>query len=231
VSSSPSAVRRVLRRTKHSAWVVRERLDELAASLPLLAAKERVYDEEFFTYADSVHAPMYDRLASLIYEHLRPRTAVDVGCGTGQILARLAEKGVEVRGLEGSRHAIARSQVADRIVRCNLEKGVPQVGRFDLCICIEVAEHLPPRLSEKLAAGLTGLSDRVVFTAAVPGQGGTHHINEQPRQFWLDLFAARGFRESPLTEELRRGTADIPEPEWMSRNLIVLEREAAAPEQ
>lgn len=219
-----SPLRRVLRRAKHSSWLVRERLDAAAASFPLLRAKERVYDEEFYASTDGAHAPMYERLAAALYERLHPRSAVDVGCGTGVILALLAERGVTVRGVEGSRHAIAASPVAEHIVRANLERGVPNLGRFDLAICIEVAEHLPQRAAPALVEGLTTMSDRVLFTAAVPGQGGTHHVNEQPRQFWLDLFRRQGFGESPLTECLRGDVRHIPEPEWMAQNLMLLER-------
>ena len=187
-----SPVRRALRRVKHASWLARRRLDAAAASLPLLAAKERVYDAEFYAHTDAVHAPMYSRLAEAVWERLRPASAVDVGCGTGFILARLAEHGVDVRGVEGSRHAIEASPIRDRIVRANLEREVPNLGRFDVAICIEVAEHLPKRVAPALVEGLAAMSDRVLFTAAQPGQGGTHHVNEQPREFWLDLFARHG---------------------------------------
>jgi SAM-dependent methyltransferase len=219
-----SPVRRVLRRVKHSFWRSRRRLAAAAASLPLLRAKERVYDRDFYAHTDALHARMYDRLAAALYERLHPRSAVDVGCGTGAILARLAERGVTVQGIEGSRYAIEASSIADRIVRANLERGVPDLGKFDVAICIEVAEHLPKRVAGVLVEGLTRMSDHVLFTAAVPGQGGTHHVNEQPREFWLDLFGHRGFRESLLTEKLRGDVRDIPEPEWMAHNLMLLER-------
>jgi SAM-dependent methyltransferase len=219
-----SPVRRALRRVKHATWLARRRLDAGAASLPLLRAKERVYDAEFYAHTDEVHGPMYSRLAEAVWERLHPASAVDVGCGTGFILTRLAAHGVEVRGIEGSRHAIEASAIRDRIVRANLEREVPNLGRFDLAICIEVAEHLPGRVAPSLVDGLAGMSDRVLFTAAQPGQGGTHHVNEQPPEFWLDLFARHGLRETPLTQELRADIAEIPEPEWMAQNLLLLAR-------
>src|SRR2546421_8339332 len=147
-------VRRALRRVKHGSWLLRKRLDAAAASVPTLRAKERVYDEEFYAHTDEVHREMYERLASSIHERLRPSSAVDVGCGTGFILARLAERGVEVKGVEGSRHAIAASPIGERIVRANLEREIPNLGRFDLAICIEVAEHLPKRVAPALVEGL-----------------------------------------------------------------------------
>jgi SAM-dependent methyltransferase len=224
VTSEVSPIRRLLRPVKHRAWLARRSLDAASARLPLLAAKERVYDDAFYEHTDEVHRAMYDALARAIAERLRPTSAVDVGCGTGWILAELAERGVSVRGIEGSRHAIEHSRIPDRIVRANLERGVPDLGRFDVCICIEVAEHLPRRASEPLVRGLAGMSDRVVFTAARPGQGGTHHVNEQPPEFWDALFEAQGLVRSRLEEELRGDVAAIADPAWMHSNLVVYER-------
>ena len=70
------------------------------------------------------------------------------------------------------------------------------------------------------------MSDRVIFTAALPGQGGTHHVNEQPHEFWDELFRACGYRRSALAESLLDDLAEIPEPAWMHTNLIVYERAA-----
>jgi SAM-dependent methyltransferase len=194
------------------------------ARLPFLAAKERVYDTDFFVSHDAVQNPMYDRLADALASSAGPTSAVDVGCGTGRIIARLAERGVDVRGIEGSRHAIELSPVGDRIVRHNLEHGVPDLGRFDIALCIEVAEHLPERSAEPLVLGLTRLSDRVVFTAATPGQGGTHHVNEQPRDYWIELFEREGFAPSSLVAALSESIADLDEPAWIKSNLMTFER-------
>jgi SAM-dependent methyltransferase len=167
---------------------------------------------------------MYDRLADAITVNVAPSSAVDVGCGTGRIIARLASEGVAIRGVEGSKHAIELSPVRERIVRHNLEHGVPDLGRFDLALCIEVAEHLPQRAAEPLVAGLTRLSDRVIFTAAPPGQGGTHHVNEQPRSYWIALFDQHGFSPSPLVNVLQAAIADLEEPTWIKANLMTFER-------
>jgi SAM-dependent methyltransferase len=214
----------VLRAAKHGSWVLRQHANAAAARLPVLAAKERVYDEKFYVHNDDVHRQMYDRLAEAIHERFQPSSAVDVGCGTGWILAELADRGVDVRGIEGSRPAIQRSRVSDRITRANLEREIPDLGRFDVCICMEVAEHVPTRVSGMLVEGLTRMSDRVVFTSASPGQGGTHHVNEQPRSFWDELFARHGFAESELGARLRDDVSAIEEPAWMHANLVVYEK-------
>jgi hypothetical protein len=65
--------------------------------------------------------------------------------------------------------------------------------RFDLVQCLEVAEHLPERAADGLIDSIVRHGDVVLFSAAVPGQGGTHHVNEQPVEYWRDKFAARGY--------------------------------------
>ena len=65
--------------------------------------------------------------------------------------------------------------------------------RFDLALCLEVAQILQPERAEPLVAALVALSDVVVFSAVVPGQGGILHENEQWPQYWAELFAAHGY--------------------------------------
>ncbi len=195
---------------------------------PFLFARERVYDDHFYDTVDPTAVELYELVADSLIRLRSPGSVVDVGCGTGLMLTRFAERGVSVRGVEGSRAAIQRAGLGDRIVRANLERGVPDLGRFDLCLCIEVAEHLNARKARGLVEGLTRLSDVVVFTAAPPGQRGTAHVNLQPKSYWRRLFAERGFAPSQLEDELREAIAVTPEPEYIHANLMVFERSSPA---
>lgn len=224
MSDRPVSLRAVLRPVKHALWLTRHRVDFALAHLPVFALTERVHDEAFFRAIDTAHAPMYDRLTEVLWELTAPGRVVDVGCGSGSLLERFRSRGAEVRGIEGSRHAIATSPVADRIVRANLEHELPELGHFDLALCIEVGQNIAKRHARHLVAAIAGLSDRVLFTSAQPGQGGRGHVNEQPPAYWRDLFAEQGFAPSPLEEKVRSGIADVPEPRWLPANLLFLER-------
>jgi SAM-dependent methyltransferase len=203
-------------------------LREALGRLPFLTARDFVYDERFYAKGDPMKLDSYPRFADALIALRHPRTVVDVGSGSGLMLAEFAERGVAVRGIEGSRAAIERSGLGDRVVRANLERGVPELGRFDLALCIEVAEHLSPRSGARLVEGLTRLSDVVVFTAARPGEGGLLHVNAQPESYWRDLFRRNGYVESPLRGELLAAIADVPEPRYLHENLMVFERGATA---
>ena len=131
-----------------------------------------------------------------IFELLHPGSVVDVGCGVGTWLAAAGELGAErLVGYEGD-------WVEDRMLRDprielrrqDLEQPIVADERFDLAMSLEVAEHLSPGRAESLVSEMCGFSDRVLFSAAVPGQGGVHHVNEQWQDYWIELFRRRGYR-------------------------------------
>ena len=73
-----------------------------------------------------------------------------------------------------------------------LKNKIPE-DRFDLTISSEVAEHIDPQDTETYMDNLTSFSNVILFSAAIPGQGGTHHVNEQWPSYWTEKFSARGF--------------------------------------
>ena len=59
---------------------------------------------------------------------------------------------------------------------------------------LEVAEHIPPECADIFVESLTwGLAPVIMFSAAVPGQGGTLHLNEQWPAYWASKFAQHGY--------------------------------------
>ena len=123
------------------------------------------------------------------------RTVVDVGCGSGTWTRVYAEAGCEVLGIDGD--IVQASQLlipAERFLRRNLMEPLRLDRRFDLVNCLEVAEHLDGSRAESFVEDLCRLGDAVVFSAAIPGQGGTHHVNEQFQSYWRERFERNGFR-------------------------------------
>ena len=223
----PLRVRRPVGIALFRLWrAVRNALRAVLGRLPFLATRDFVYDERFYAKSDPMKLESYPRFADALLRLRSPRSVIDVGCGSGLMLLEFAKRGVAVRGIEGSHAAIERSQLGDRIVRANLERGVPNLGRFDLCLCIEVAEHLSLRSAPRLVEGLTRLSDVIVFTASRPGASGVAHINAQPESYWRELFAHHNFTESPLRDELLRAIADVPEPRYLHESLMIFEKAA-----
>jgi len=67
-------------------------------------------------------------LLDAVIERWRPRTFLDVGCGTGRTLEYVAGKGIECLGLEGSRAAVQASAVKQLIRLVNLNDPVNRFG-------------------------------------------------------------------------------------------------------
>jgi hypothetical protein len=99
------------------------------------------------------------------------------------------------------------------------------VGRqFDLVQCLEVAEHVPPGASRALIDNLTAHGRHVLFSAAVPGQGGENHLNEHTYEFWRQLFHERGYVPFDFIRPLLQHRTDVAY--WYRYNVILYVHES-----
>lgn len=154
------------------------------------------YDTRFYAHLTSNARSSAEEMAPFVYDLVRPDTIVDLGCGQGTWLAAfLALGAVDVLGFDGP-WVDPDSLLVPRtsFVSKDLAKPVQEGRRFDLAISLEVAEHLETKAAATLVDSLVGLSDVVLFSAAIPHQEGTAHLNEQWPEYWAALFSARGYR-------------------------------------
>ena len=132
--------------------------------------------------------------------HPRIKSICDVGAGSGGYVMRLQQAGFKSCGVEYSAvgRLMGKLQGA-KIFRfdCSDVGELPALGKFDLAYSIEVGEHIPEVFARNFVKYITSLSDFVVFSAAFPGQGGQGHINEQPQEYWRELFLLEGFEYRP----------------------------------
>lgn len=159
-----------------------------------------IYKKRFFARRNSMNwrAPI---MAKAIIDMFNPSSIIDVGCATGDILRAIEEMdgNVVIRGIEGSDQAIEYFEVNfDRIFVLDLRFSISlhDVGLIvpaDLCMSLEVAEHIEPEYAEQYVNNLCNFSDRILLTAAPPGQGGHHHVNCQFPSYWERLFNSFGF--------------------------------------
>ena len=189
-----------------------------------------IYDKDFFR--DSVEEPATRSAATIaasITQVFAPRSAVDVGCGTGALLEALRESGCQVHGLEYADAALeyCRQRHLD-VVKFDLKRDVYRSDRsFDVAVSLEVAEHLPEKSAGRYLDLLSAVSPVVIFTAARPGQGGAGHLNEQPAEYWIARFRERGFEHlaepSALWRESWRVSGRVES--WYYENLMIFRRE------
>lgn len=154
------------------------------------------YGQQFFDEIGEPARSSAGIVVPMVLNDLSPRSVVDFGCGEGHWLSSFAERGVqEILGYDGPHVDQSRLRIEPAAFHvADLERAKPTDRPFDLAVSLEVAEHLSRAGGEHLLDALCGSSQLVLFSAAVPGQGGTHHINEQWLEYWIDGFKRRGFR-------------------------------------
>jgi len=155
----------------------------------------KVYRHDFFAEHASGSSRSAAVVVPLVLSRVPVNSVVDVGCGIGPWAAEFLAQGVpDVWGIDGDYVDRAQLRIpAERFAARDLSKPLQFDRAFDLAVCLEVGEHLPKSRAAGLVADLTSLTPCVLFSAAVPRQGGAHHINEQYVPYWVDLFAKQGY--------------------------------------
>lgn len=135
-------------------------------------------------------------IVPILIDLFKPQSVVDVGCGLGTFLKIFIDAGItDVQGVEGSWTDKSKLVVDEnRITIADIESGFNLHRKFDMAVCLEVAEHINEQFAAQLVHTLTTHSDLVVFSAAIPGQGGQNHVNEQWIGYWRELFRAHDYK-------------------------------------
>jgi SAM-dependent methyltransferase len=184
------------------------------------------YGTEFYRYIEAGALRSAESIVPLVLRELAPRSILDVGCGAGAWLSVYRDLGItDIMGIDGDYVRPEQLLIpADRFRGLNITETFSVDARFDLVQCLEVGEHIPESASADLVANLTRHGDRVLFSAATPGQGGENHINEQSFEFWRRLFGEHGYQ--PL-DVFRPQIQKMAEAEsWYRRNMILYARES-----
>jgi SAM-dependent methyltransferase len=181
----------------------------------------REYQASFYENLDRTARPSAERIVPLVMRWVRPASVVDVGCGDGSWLATFAAHGArEVLGLDGDWVRTDQLKIpAASFVRAALDRPIELERRFDLAMSLEVAEHLPPGRAVGFVRDLARLAPVVLFSAAIPEQGGLNHVNEQWPDWWADLFAGQGL---VAVDALRWRIWNEPDVTWWYKQNIVL---------
>jgi SAM-dependent methyltransferase len=152
------------------------------------------YDDNFYRFLASFAVRSAEQIVPLLSTELRISSVADFGCGQGAWLSVWRKTGASVLGVDGhyvdQRHLMIEAQ---DFRAGDLGRPIDLGQRFDLVQSLEAAEHLPADHAENFIDMLTAHGPLVLFSAAVPGQGGEHHINEQPLEYWRQKFRRRGY--------------------------------------
>lgn len=179
------------------------------------------YDRDYFVARQHGWSVSADVVADLMIDLFPIGSVVEIGCGTGNLLAAFRRRGVDdVLGLDGPNVPRDLMCVPESLVRSwNLDQLAPLPRGFDLACSLEVAEHLPEAAADDFVRMLVTAAPVVLFGAAIPGQGGPGHVNEQRQSWWAARFATHGY---VAIDCIRPAVWHIPDVEWYyAQNILV----------
>ena len=157
----------------------------------------------------------------LVNELLQPASVLDVGCGVGTWLAEWGRAGVsDVLGIDGD--YVDRTALllpSDQFTPTDLQQSFSLGRKFDLVQTLEVAEHIDEAYADTFVESLSRHGDTILFSAAIPGQGGDHHVNEQWPSYWAEKFDRAGYT---LYDIIRPQIWTDPRIVWWYRQNIVI---------
>ncbi len=182
------------------------------------------YSPNFFINQQTGSYNAAKKILPAVFEIFHPNKIIDVGCGTGAWLKICKSLGAgEVLGIDGhyvNEDILQISKKEFQIVDLNKEFIRFKTNNiYDLAISLEVAEHLDSKNAESFIAGLTRLSPVILFSAAIPYQGGTNHKNEQWQDYWADIFLSHDFLAFDVIRNMVWSDPDVQI--WYKQNAIL----------
>ena len=188
------------------------------------------YSEQFFAGQRGLSYKSAQQVIPIVQKFVPVRSVCDVGCGVGTWLRAFLEAGVhDVLGVDGCYVDNYLLEIpGSAFYRADLRQALRLDRSFDLAMSIEVAEHLPESRSISFVEDLTRLAPVVLFSAAIPRQGGTNHINEQWQSHWAAIFARYDFVSCDVLRPLIWDNAEIAR--WYRQNILLFCRRDFLPE-
>ena len=153
---------------------------------------KEIYKGRFFARRDSLNWRA-EPVCTAINTALEPKSVMDVGCAIGDFVHYWKNNlNVPAYGIEGSENAVEYF-MTDKIFVYDLREPIKLDLAIDLVTCFEVAEHIEPEYAYQFLENLCGMSNRILMSAACPGQGGHYHVNCQPRDYWIESMEFLGY--------------------------------------
>jgi len=189
---------------------------------------DALYTRDYFRQNTIRYCETAKKVVNILIKYFKPKSVIDIGCGNGLYLKEFENNGIkDLVGIDGSSNAKKESIVNKKLIKIHdLRKPFYPEKKYDLCLCIEVAEHIEKKYSFTLVETLTRCSNLIIFTAAFPGQGGRGHVNEQKPEFWINLFDKLNFKYNKnLTKKIKIEMEKNNVLKHISNNLLIFVRD------
>jgi len=158
-----------------------------------MLAVENMYKATFFSkrHKLSWRVPY---VCDAICKVINPISVIDVGCGIGDYVKGFADRHVIAGGIEGSKNCLPYLVVLGSCIYIQDLRQSVYTFKYDLAMCLEVLEHIEPEYADILVENLVRMSNKLLVSAAPPGQEGHYHLNCQEPYYWIDKFKNHGYK-------------------------------------
>jgi SAM-dependent methyltransferase len=187
------------------------------------------YSSDFFAVQQDGSIGSAEIIVPLVLSLFKVTSVVDVGCGVGGWLKVFEHHGIcDYLGMDGNYLPMEMLKIPAERFRAEDLARLSDMGRsFDLACCLEVAEHLPESCADQFVAALARSAPAILFSAAIPRQGGTAHVNEQWASYWAEKFERHGY---VTVDCIRPAIYGDPRVEWWYRqNALIFCRPERCP--
>jgi len=184
----------------------------------------RYYDRSFYQSFGNGMSESAQVVVPIVNRLLEPRSVLDIGCGVGAWLAEWVRQGVtDVLGIDGEHVNPASIHIDIGQFRgADLANPLLLGRKFDLVESLEVAEHLDGANADEFVRSLTRHADTILFSAAIPGQGGYHHVNEQWPSYWIPRFASEGYQVYDVLRPMIWNDSRVET--WYRQNMLLFSK-------
>ena len=191
---------------------------------PIVCSSDMAYTENFFRELQDGSYRSAKEIVPLVLELVQPKSVIDIGCGAGTWLSVFKEFGIEdICGVDGDYVGEEILKIPkEQFLSLDLSKPFHLDRQFDLVLSLEVAEHLPPESAGIFIDSLTRLGSVILFSAAIPHQGGTQHMNEQWPDYWAKFFHHTGYVAIDCIRKTIWQNANVEW--WYAQNLLLFVR-------
>jgi SAM-dependent methyltransferase len=188
-----------------------------------------MYSADFYRLQKNASFVSAQRIVPVINKILSLTSVIDLGCGVGTFLKVFLDNGIKrIVGVDGP--WVDKSQLyipESSFIEHDFKIPFNMDSRFDLAMSLEVAEHLDKEAERNLIGSLVRLSRHVLFSAAVPCQGGANHINEQWQSYWVKCFSSFDFDLVDIIRPLLWPDSEITGPYRQNMLLFVAKDDEA----
>lgn len=184
-----------------------------------------MYNQEYYDSITNEEMEPAQHLAEILMTLYNPKNVCDIGCANGLYLLPFYKAGVYVGGGDVS---TPEPLIPFRYISpfdITREKNITPQAKWDITLCLEVMEHIDEQYAKQAIGNLCTFSDIIIFSAAVPGQGGTHHVNCQPKEYWKKLFEENGYELDEIrTDLVLYYITKFVHMGWLKNNLMIFQR-------